>query len=326
MTVGALLGFLYLYVVHKCKFQKLGRAKFDFKHIKKVLRLSFPLTLASVLTSSVNILDLSMIMNGLAGEGYSYVVASVLYGNYTTLTVPMIGLATALISPFTTSMQPILTKNYACQDNESAEINLKSCFRSVAFVTVPISVIFLGFSGDILSVVFEKESAILAAPTLSLISPSLYFLGVSTVINMSLESDGKTVVPMFSLAFGAILKLIVGLILINTTELGILSAPIGTAISYFGTFLFSFSYYKFYQTNKATPFCGFALPFFISAFSFVIILFLKNLFNINVGDRFSTLVLLAVYGTIYLLFSLILSKKMNFKSTNESKMHKKINA
>ena len=58
--------------------------------------------------------------------------------------------------------------------------------------------------------------------------------------------------------------------------------PIGTAISYFATFLFSFSYYKLYKKNKVIPFCGITKPLFISAFSFTVMFLLKNMFNITI--------------------------------------------
>ena len=174
-----------------------------------------------------------------------------------------------------------------------------------------------------LSIIFERESAVLAAPALSVMAPSLFFFGALMVINMSLEADGKAFVPMLSLAGGAAVKLALGLILINCTNLGILSAPIGTAASYFLSFLISYVYYRKVKFIKASPFRGIVKPLFISSLSLCFMLLIEKTFFANSGKRLDFLVLLSLYGAFYLLLSLIFSKKHKNNVTKHSNMHKK---
>ena len=324
MTVGSFFGMLYLYVFHKRRYKHECNFTYNIGYIREIVKLAFPLTLAAALSSAVNLLDLSMIMNGLSAAGYSSVIATVLYGNYTTLTVPMIALVSALIAPITTSMQPVLSKNFARNDVKEIASDLKTCYRSVAFITIPVALAFFVLSGDILSVLFEREAAVLGAPTLSLVSPALFFLGAATVINTSLEANGKTVVPMLSLAGGAFAKLFIGVTLLKFTDLGILTAPIGTAASYFVCFLISYSHYRLSEQKLPTPFFGIAAPLLISCISLVLAVLIKSYFGLYGVTRLQNILVVALYGAFYLMCSLIFYKKRINLKNKYSNMHKKI--
>ena len=104
ITIGTFLGLIFLFAY--CKKQDTDVKKIYIskkKVLSEIIKIGLPITFASVLTSIVSIIDLSIIMNGLERMGYSENVRTVIYGNYTTLAVPMLGVVTTLINPISLS-------------------------------------------------------------------------------------------------------------------------------------------------------------------------------------------------------------------------------
>ena len=129
ITFGSFFGFIYLYISNKriINMAEYKKAKFKLRYMKDILSLAAPITFSAALGSIVNIFDLSIMIKGLINSGYSKTLATALYGNYTTLTVPMLGMVTSIINPISMSIQPILTKNYLAKDKAALELNINSC-------------------------------------------------------------------------------------------------------------------------------------------------------------------------------------------------------
>ena len=99
-------------------------------------------------------------------------------------------------------------------------------------ISVPSSLAFYFYSFDILDVLFSVQSSAIGASMLICLSFGVCLLSLLTVVNTALESRGKIGIATLSLLVGCIVKLFVGYILIGSSSLGILGAPIGTVISY----------------------------------------------------------------------------------------------
>ncbi len=324
ITFGAFFGFIYLYVSNKrYDLVKSDSKKIELRYMKDILWLAAPITFSAALGSAVNILDLSMIIKGLTNSGYSDSVATSLYGNYTTLTVPMIGVVTSLINPISMSVQPLLTKNFFEKDNVALSVNINSCFEIISFISLPCFVGFSFFSCEILSIIFEYESAVLAAPMLTAIAPSLLFIGILTVINTAFEADRMVGIPMISLGVGAIVKLIFGGFLTYRGSLGILSAPIGTVISYFVSLIISFVMFKRIKKIKIFPLKHTLKYLSFSLLAAVPLLLFKYLMGIAFENKILNAIIVLLYGLLYIVFSLIFSKNARKNVLKFVKMHKK---
>ena len=246
VTIGTFLGTLFLFVCVKNEKkneiieQKECNRVNQIELIKKILRISLPITLSSAVMGISNIIDLSLIMKRLIGTGVSQETAVALYGNFTTLAVPMLNLVIALITPLGAASIPHLTTKYTAGEREDFSDICKVIITIAALLAFPISAAYLFYPNEILMLLFEDASAFLGAPMLAVLSSSVISMSILTVLNSILESTMHQKIPLISMTVGAGLKLLCGYIMIG--KLGIIGAPLSTGICYAVALIISVGY------------------------------------------------------------------------------------
>ncbi len=246
VTFGSFIGSSFLYIYSKKenskeKTQQYTDCSITNKEIlKRIIKISVPITLSSAIMGISNIIDLGMIIKRLISTGISEVEAVSLYGNYTTLAIPMLNLISALTSPLSASSLPHLTATCTLDKNDKFLKLTNNIFEFISLIAVPISFAYMFFSQEILILLFKDESALSASPLLSLIAPAVVFLPLLTMLNTILESAGIPKFSLISMFVGAVVKLICGYIFIG--NIGISGAPLSTSISYFVSFIISFAF------------------------------------------------------------------------------------
>ena len=308
ITIGSLISLIYLAFVYSRHSHGRGNCA-EKGIIKDILRIAIPITLASAVGSIVNILDLTVIMNGLKDNGFTPSVSNVLYGNYTTLAVPMLSLVSTLISPITTAILPLLASTHIKKGREEYSGHLGFALTVTSFLTVPAGIMFACFSPEILSVIFEESSATLGAPFLVALAPAVLLLGPLVVINTAMEAAGKPTTAFVSLFVGALIKLLVSMYLLKYTELGVLSAPIGTSVSYAVSYCISRISITKMTDVRLSVFRAFFTPLLASATSAFLSISLLKFLDFSTTPRLSGIVCITVFGGFYLALSLLLSKK-----------------
>lgn len=311
-TLGSFFSFLYLALCKKTRlpYNKSGqRTNFiSLDILKRIIKIAFPLTLASVVACIGGLIDLTVIIRGLLKSGLSELQAGILYGNYTTLAVPLLNLTATVIAPICTVFLPIVSKSK--RDPQLISKNLSDVFKAVSFIAIPVSVLFFLSPYRILSLLFEDSGAALATPMLFLLAPGTLFMCYLTLINTVLEGLGKTKIPLFSLLVGMIIKLIVNFLLIKDINFGIIGAPIGTTVSYVISFMISFVYLSCTMKIKVKILIPFMSVLFSSiaatALSQVIVSIFKTPEFIN------TVLFFAIWVVLYFLL-LIIVKFFKFK-------------
>ena len=123
VTFGALLGLIYLLIVSKFKIIREKARQNNYKPerhsiLKRIFSISVPITLSAAVMSITNIIDLMLIMRRLTDLGYTEIDATALYGNYTTLAVPMFNLAVTVITPISVAYLPVFTRAIAADRTE----------------------------------------------------------------------------------------------------------------------------------------------------------------------------------------------------------------
>ena len=275
-TIGTIVSTVYLILVAKisnskeiCR-QNEDRIKIS-EIVFKVLRISLPITISAATMSMTNVIDLLLVMKRLVGLGYSTSQASILYGNYTTLVVPMLGVAGALLSPLALSVMPALASSFSSGKREEFSHHLSMAVKVTAFFAVPISLGFTFYSKEVLFLIFDDVDATVAAPILSIGASSIIFCALLSVINSALESAGVVNAPIFSMLGGCVFKILASYYLIGTESFGICGAPIGTTLCYAAAL--ALSVYLLYRkctirisllSTLLVPFINSVLAIFIS--------------------------------------------------------------
>lgn len=322
ITVGSFLSLVFLLASIRGR-EVHGGIKIKFWiTIREIVGIALPITVASSVSGIAAMLDLGLIMRGLVADGYSTGVSTILYGNYTTLALPMFSLVATVITPISAALMPSLTRSVSKKDIKGGIEKIKGSLSFIYFISIPCAFFYFFFPRQILSVIFEEGSAILGASLLSCIAPSLIILGPLTVMNTLLEAEGRVMLPVISLTLGSLTKLVSCTCLISVDSIGILAAPISTLISYSVSFIISYFAIKRSSFGSIRIFKGSIIPIFLSAFASLLGLFIFPHLNTCLTKMASCTILLLILGFTYLFFSLILSKNTRTILLNFVNLHK----
>lgn len=243
ISIGSFVSFLYMIFVAFYKnsgFNTEQNCKINRREVNmQILKNALPIALCSSLLNLTSTIDLTVIIKRLVHNGMSESYANAIYGNYTTLAVPMFTLVISVLSPLATSYMPRLTNIAVKGDKQSFSKELNRLLMITIIISVPASLSFYFYSFDLLDVLFSVQSSAIGADMLICLSLGLSILATLTVVNTALESHGKIVITVFSLLLGAFTKFTVSYALIGKGGLGILGAPLGTVVSYLASLFVS---------------------------------------------------------------------------------------
>lgn len=314
-TLGSAFSLVYLLVGCKIKItnEKMGQKRKIFalrSIIKRIFAISIPITMSTAVMSMTSLIDLGLIMRCIRKIGLSENSASALYGNYTTLAVPMLNLALALITPISVTFLPKLTDcavNKNIKEHTNAEKELLSL---TSFISAPMVIGFMIFPREILELLFKNSEIGIGAALLFTLAPSIAFASLLTNINTILEANGKLSAPFISVSIGSAFKLIVSWITISYTDLGILGAPIGTVVSYAISLLVSLIIYR-NTLRKNLPIIGSIYKnYFLAFVSVGISRIIYDLFEKNSVSLFFSI---GIGALIFLAFSVMSGNIMILK-------------
>ena len=254
-------------------------------------------------------------MRSLRENGFSELQANVIYGNYTTLAVPMLNLVGALVVPLTTVLLPFISKRHTDTGQKMISERISFALEILSLLIFPIATIFAFRSKEILLILFEDSSAVMASSLLAMLSPSMILISFSSVLNTALEGMGETKFPLISLIVGAVAKIALSILLIGNKKLELLGIPLATGLSYLISGMLSVYFIKFVKKLDIKISKKAALPLFSSLLSIGITSIIKKTaFKENTIFYLAELVL---FGAIYLILisalkiqTLIVGRKM----------------
>ncbi|MFA5561889.1 MAG: polysaccharide biosynthesis protein [Eubacteriales bacterium] len=249
VTVGAAFGMLFLlligvYYKKKDRFSILEPISAEPPErfgtiIRHLLVIALPITLSASVMSLTNLIDLAVIMRRLQSIGLTEPESAALYGNYTTLVVPMFNLPAVLIYPIAYAMVPMLSAALASGNRKLASELMNFSLRCTSLIALPCAMGMGVMSRPILSMLYAEPSAKAAAPLLSIISPAIFFVCLLAITNSVLQATGHAKKPIISMTAGAVVKLASSLILIGNPRIGIYGAPLGTLFCYVTVMIFN---------------------------------------------------------------------------------------
>ena len=125
--------------------------------------------------SITSLIDLALIIRSLMEKGYSESMANALYGNYTTLAVPMFNLATAVITPISVAYLPIFTRCLVSSDKPALLKTQRSAIELISVMAAPMMIGMMVFSREILSLLFPHSEIAVGSALLYLTAPAILF-------------------------------------------------------------------------------------------------------------------------------------------------------
>ena len=306
VTLGSIVSFVYSFCCikdRKSDYKERQNIKAeDYLNVgKSILKISLPITLSSAIMSFGNLIDLSLIMKRLETIGYSEAQASALYGNYTTLAVPMFNFVISLITPLSVSFLPVFLKAGTSKERTAA---LKDSLGITAFVSAPMIIGLSCFSGEILALLFGKGPAESGDSLLTLLMPAALFSSLLLIVNSALESSGSIRAPLVSMLIGGLFKLVISHFMLGTSRFGISGAPISTVISYGISLLISVLYLSAKHKISVPIFSTQIIPYLNASLSVFISKEIYSLLIRSRGEALSLGLSILTCGLIYVIMSL----------------------
>lgn len=276
LTLGVVISMLYL-IVSKLLFER----KISKKHsmlsptesigsvAAALCRTALPVTLSSTVLSLTTLFDTMIIPSALMNSGLNSDASFNLYSTYTNLAVPMFGFPTAFMVPLSLSLVPAVVAAAKRGDGEAEQRVMNSSFRLCGIMALPCTFGLAVMAEPILKMMFQSQSDAIpiATPLLSVLSASIFFSGLMTVSNSMLQAYGHQLIPIASLAVGAIVKVASEWILVSVPGINIYGAPISTFLCTTVIMVMNFGFLSRVTKNKVAPIKVFLPTLLCSALS-----------------------------------------------------------
>ena len=251
-TLATFSSFAYLFIYYRTKRKEIGneiKSSTNYKYenvktiIKKILMVSIPLTLSSIMTSFNKNID-SFTVKRILSTYMASDVATKLYGQLSGKVDTLTNLPLAVNIAFATALVPAISAAKAKNDRETATKRTSFSLLTSMLIGLPCVVGMIIFAQPILNLLYPNANQV--ALLLQLIAVSVIFSILDQTINGALQGFGNVMVPAIALGIGCVVKLILNLILLPIPELNVYGAAIGSIACHAVAFTIVFNVLKKY--------------------------------------------------------------------------------
>ena len=239
ITVGVAAGMVTLYIAFTFAKKRGGEREITPTRTlaRRLIGATLPITLSSSVMSLTNLIDSMLMTRTLHAAGMSQAEVAAIWGNYSSLAVPMFNLPPVLTMPIAYALLPSLSAALASGDQGKAVKLTHDAAKSTALLALPCAIGMAALSEPILSLLFADDVAERGAMLLTLLAPSSMLLCMLGLTNTVLQASGHERVPLYAMLVGAAAKLLATWLL--TPTLGKYATPVSTFICYFTVLLIS---------------------------------------------------------------------------------------
>lgn len=251
-TLATFSSFVYLFMYYRIKRKEIGTEinqsiNYQYENVKtivkRILMVSIPLTLSSIMTSFNKNID-SFTVKRILSTYMTSDIAQKLYGQLAGKIDTVTNLPLAINIAFATALVPAISAAKAKNDKETATKRTSFSLLTSMLIGLPCVVGLIVFAQPILNLLYPnaKQGALL----LQLIAVSVIFSILDQTINGALQGFGKVMIPAIALGIGCVVKLILNLLLLPIPELNIYGAAIGSIACHAVAFTIVFNVLKKY--------------------------------------------------------------------------------
>ena len=251
-TLATFSSFAYLFIYYRMRRREIGneiKHSINYKYesvktiVKRILMVSIPLTLSSIMTSFNKNID-SFTVKRILSTYMTSDIATKLYGQLSGKVDTLTNLPLAINIAFATALVPAISAAKAKNDKETATKRTSFSLLTSMLIGLPCVVGLIVFAQPILNLLYPRANE--GALLLQLISISVIFSILDQTINGALHGFGKVMVPAFALGVGVVAKLIINLVLLPIPEINIYGAAIGSIACHAIAFVIVFNVLKRY--------------------------------------------------------------------------------
>lgn len=207
-TLATLFGLIYLYK----KNNETVKVKFEKKYIKRILKVSIPISLSSILASlnrNIDSITVVRYLKKFLSESEAKIQYGILSGKVDVISSAPVSFIVAIATTIIPKIAGLRNKN------DVSEITKKYLLITILLI-MPCVIGLIGFSGQILQLLFGNSRG---KDLLIISAISLFFISIEQIVHAVLQGIGKVFIPTISLTVGVIFKTILNIKLIGLPNL-----------------------------------------------------------------------------------------------------------
>jgi stage V sporulation protein B len=162
-------------------------------------------------------------------------IATYLFGAYNT-GVDFRNLVPTITSGFGISVLPVLAAAWATRNHDEVRRSTNSILRMCLLIALPAGLGMAVLARPLLTIIYGADRAAdgigVAVPVLQVYGVATALLALSTPITNMLQGLGRTDIPVKTMAFCTVIKIICNIVLIGVPRLNIYGSMIGTILFY----------------------------------------------------------------------------------------------
>ena len=311
-TLAVFLSFMYLFLYYKIKRKQMpsknelgvsAKRESIQKTIKRILSVSIPISLSSLMSAINKNVDSLTVVRGLKTflpEAAAKAQYGILSGKVDTLT----SLPLSFNIAFATALVPALSEARAKHDEQTGVKRVSFSMLVTMLIGLPCTVGMIIFAQPILNLLFPNATS--GAMILAVSALTIIFTVLAQTINGALQGIGKVMVPATALGCGMLAKLILNLVLVPLPAFGAVGAAIGSVVCHIISFTIGFTVLRKNMKMDLT-FSKFILkPALATAMMGICSYFSYTVLSGIIAEKMATIIALAIAVIIYLLAVMVL--------------------
>ncbi|NLL62696.1 MAG: polysaccharide biosynthesis protein [Ruminococcaceae bacterium] len=260
VTIGTILGLIYLVVLHRTKGDGITSEQLETSPnpdsvkslTKKLFNTVVPVATSALVLNITNLIDTTTVQARLKyatligettlREIYPQLdamniktedIKDFLYGCYG-IGLDFRGLIPSVVMTLGISAIPVLSASFVTKDHDKMENAIRVVIKTAIVLAAPAGFVMGVLSEPLLKIMYPTSLSVpISAPFVAIFGYFALLISISAPINNMLQAIGRADVPVKSLIVGATAKIICNFILVGIPSINIFGAPIGTLLFYF---------------------------------------------------------------------------------------------
>ena len=203
--------------------------------VKTLFAIAIPITIGATIMPIVGMTDTMIVINRLQDIGFDEQTATNLYGLFTGNVNTVVNMPQVLTVALSMALVPAITASMTSKNYRVMRATVKQGMKLSWMIGMPCCVGLLMLAKPVMRLLYSSYGADdlnTMAGILRIMSFAIMFLSVVQTTTGILQGVGRVIVPVLSLAIGAVLKVIINYILVGIPAINIYGAPIGTIVCY----------------------------------------------------------------------------------------------
>lgn len=197
--------------------------------------IAVPITIGASIMPLVGMTDTMIVINRLQDIGYAKDAATNLYGLFTGNVNTVVNMPQVLTVALSMALVPAITASMTGHDYRGMRRSVMQGMKLSWMIGMPCCVGLFMLARPVMRLLYSSygaEDLNTMAGLLRIMSLAILFLSVVQTTTGILQGLGRVIVPVLSLAIGAVFKVIINYVLVGVPAINIYGAPIGTIVCY----------------------------------------------------------------------------------------------